>query len=170
MVYQIVNILYVLKNWGTVKSKQIQVKDYRQKKKQYEGVRQFNPGLYVVTPTSLHTHSTGESSCLLQNLFFMSYCEHQELVVLTLGQATHTLQTKSNGSYTSIQCIPDLILFLLVSPLYLQEFLKSSSYDSFSGLYFENTFLVMMYSQLYAIMYFLMQKNFSRGSSRNSMW
>lgn len=90
--------------------------------------------------------------------------------MLTLGQATHTLQTKSNGSYASIQCILDHILFLLVSPLYLQKSLKSCSYDFFSGLYLENIFLMMMYRQLYTILYFLMQNSFSRGSSRNSMW
>lgn len=95
----------------------------------------------------------------------MFYGEHQQLVLLTLGQATHTFQTKSNGSYTSVQlqCILGHILFLVVSPFYLQECLKSSSYDYFSGFIFENIFLVKGYRQVHAMMYFLMQNIFSKG-------
>lgn len=52
--------------------------DYSQEKNQYECVRQFNPGLHVITPDSLHMHSTGEGGYLLQNPFFVSYYEQQE--------------------------------------------------------------------------------------------
>lgn len=79
----------------------------------------------------------------------MFYCEHQQLVWLILGQAAHThiFQSKSNGSYTSIQCFLGHILFLVVSLFNFQEFLKSSSYDYFSDLLFGNIFLLKEYRQ-----------------------
>lgn len=52
--------------------------DYSQEKNLYTYVRQFSPGLYVITLTSLHMHSTGEGGCLLQNPFFISYYKQQE--------------------------------------------------------------------------------------------
>lgn len=163
-----VNILYVLMNCSTVqfsswRKSKYRMRDYSLKNKKYEGERQFTPGLCVINPTFLYLHCTSEGSCLLRDPFSMFYCEHQQLVLLTLGRATHAFQTKSNGRYTSIQYLLGHILFRAVSPFNLQEFLKSSSYDYFSGLFFGNIFLLKEYRQLHAMMHFLMQNIFSKG-------
>lgn len=118
---------------------------------------------FVLSTPPLAPTQHKEGELLIEEPFLHFYCAHQQLVWLTLGEPhTNIFKTKSNGSYTSIQCILGHILFLVVSPFNLQEFLKNSSRNYFSGLFFENIFLVKEYRQIHAMMHFLMQNIFQQ--------